>query len=162
MVLMSATVESRVVPARSRAPAAAAGVLAAVALVALALSAVVLPYLADSSLRDAVIAQQANRVGDAATAAARARDLNPQEGVYASEAGNLAFDNQDYDAARAAYMEAARLGSFSPRLYRNLAIADSNLGLRAEALAAAQQAVFLDPFDPANQALLAQMSSPPP
>jgi O-antigen ligase len=162
IVLMGATEEKRMVPALSRAPAAAAGTLAAVALVALAFSAVVLPYLADSSLRDAVAAQHAQRPSEAAAPAARARDLNPQESVYAAEAGNLAFANQDFAAARAAYLDAVRLGTFSPRLYRNLAITDSNLGLRSEAIAAAQQAVYLDPFDPANQALLAQMSSSAP
>jgi tetratricopeptide (TPR) repeat protein len=123
---------------------------------------VVLPYLADANLREAVAAQQSFRLGDVSAPAARARDFNPQESVYAAEAGNIAFDNQDYVAARAAYLDAARLGSFNPRLFRNLAIADSDLGLRGEALAAAQQAVYLDPFDPANQALLAQMSSPAP
>ncbi|TMD93340.1 MAG: hypothetical protein E6I73_00590 [Chloroflexi bacterium] len=162
MVLMRSTTEARMVPSRSRVPAVAGGVVAAAGLVALAFSAVVLPYLADASLRDAVIAEQTFRPGDAAAAAARARDLNPQESVYAAEAGNVAFGNQDLAAARAAYLDAARLGTFSPRLFRDLAVVDSDLGLQNEALAAAQQAVYLDRFDPANQALLAQMSSPSP
>jgi len=55
-----------------------------------------------------------------------------------------------------------RLGTFNPRLFRDLAVIDSDMGLRQEALAAAQQAVYLDRFDPANQAMLAQMSSPSP
>jgi Flp pilus assembly protein TadD len=99
---------------------------------------------------------------DATAPAARARDLNPQESVYAAEAGNVAFGNQDLATARAAYLDAVRLGTFNTRLFRDLAVVDSDLGLRDEALAAAQQAVYLDRFDPANQAMLAQMSSPGP
>ncbi len=162
IVLLGARRENRIVPAWSRLPAASLGVLTTVGLVALAVPAVALPYLADSSLREAVAAQQAFRPWDAAAPAARARDFNRQESVYAAEAGDVAFDSHDFAAARAAYLDAARLGSFNPRLYRNLAFADSELGLRGEALAAAREAVYLDPFDPANQALLAQMSSPGP
>jgi hypothetical protein len=41
-------------------------------------------------------------------------------------------------------------------VYRNLALADGYLGLRAEGLAAARKAVELDRFDVANQAVLAE------
>jgi tetratricopeptide (TPR) repeat protein len=162
IVLMEATQDQRVVPHRLRMSAWLVGALAIVGLLALAGCGVVLPYLADSSLRQAVIAQQSSRGLDATAPAARARDLNPQESVYAAEAGNVAFGNQDLAAARAAYLDAVKLGTFNPRLFRDLAVIDSDIGLREEALAAAQQAVYLDRFDPANQAMLAQMSSPSP
>jgi hypothetical protein len=72
------------------------------------------------------------------------------------EAGNLAFERCDWAAARIAYQDAARLGTYNPAVYRNLALADRALGLRSEGKAAARKAVELDRFDPANRALLAQ------
>jgi O-antigen ligase len=157
MVVWGATREVRWVPEQTRVPATAAGVVLTAGALALALPVVAMPYLADLNLQQAVVAQWSLRTSDAARLAASARALNPQESVYAVEAANVALDKQDWAAARGAYLDAIWLGTFSPRLYRNLAIADSNLGLRAEALAAAQQAVYLDRWDPANQALLAQM-----
>jgi hypothetical protein len=163
MVAWGATREVRWVPDPARLPVTVTGAVVAalvpvvaVPVLGLAIPTVALPYLADVRLNEAVHAQQFHPQA-AAQLAADARGLNPQESVYAVEAGNVAFDNQDWATARDAYLDAIWLGTFSPRLYRHLAIADSNLGLRAEALAAAQQAVYLDRFDPANQALLAQM-----
>src|SRR6266849_1833412 len=158
MVVWRARREVRWVPQRARGPVTAAGVVVVAGLLALALPAVVMPHLADQRLKAAVAAEQWWRLAEARPLAATARDLNPQESVYAVEAGNVAFDQQDWPAARAAYLDATWLGTFNPRVYRNLAIADSNLGLLSEAVSAAQQAVYLDRFDPANQALLAQMS----
>src|ERR1700687_292653 len=165
MVVWGATREVRWVPDPARAPVAAAGGVVGAAAAAggvpvsgLAIPTVALPYLADVRLNEAVHAEQLHPQA-AAQLAADARGLNPQESVYAVEAGNVAFDNQDWATARDAYLDAIWLGTFSPRLYRHLAIADSNLGLPAQALAAARQAVYLDRWDPANQALLAQMET---
>jgi O-antigen ligase len=164
-VVWGATREVRWVPDPARAPVTVTGVVVAalvpvvaVPVLGLAIPTVALPYLADVRLNEAVHAQQFHPQA-AAQLAADARGLNPQESVYAVEAGNVAFDNQDWATARDAYLDAIWLGTFSPRLYRHLAIADSNLGLRAEAVAAARQAVYLDRWDPANQALLAQMET---
>ena len=92
-----------------------------------------------------------------AQAAADAHALAPRESVYATEVGNIAFESLDWEAARKAYAESAALGSFDPGVYRNLALTDLQLGRWAEALAAAQRAVYLDRFDPINQAVLAQI-----
>jgi tetratricopeptide (TPR) repeat protein len=144
---------------RARRAAKALGVAGAAGLIALSVPAVVLPYLADVRLQQAVDALRAEHISSAVVLAAAARDFNPQESVYAVEVGNVAFAASDWEAARTAYLDADRLGSFNPRLYRDLAIVDRNLGLPSEALAAARHAVYLDPFDPANQALLAQMEA---
>ncbi len=164
MVVWGATREGRLVEESARAPVASSGIVMAAlvpALVlpalALAIPTVVLPYVADARLLEAVSDQQSLNLGLAAVETMIARGLNPQESVYAVEAGNVAFESQDWATARDAYLDAIWLGTFNPRVYRDLAIADRNLGLRAEALAAARQAVYLDRFDPANQALLAQM-----
>jgi O-antigen ligase len=117
---------------------------------------VVLPYLADASLRDAVTADYAGRHQEAQRLSAQAQQLAPRESVYAVEVGNTAFEQDQWAAARAGYREAAALGTFNALVYRNLALADLNLGLRLEARDAARKAVELDRFDPANQALLAQ------
>jgi Flp pilus assembly protein TadD len=93
----------------------------------------------------------------ASSSAAMARTLAPFESVYAVEVGNIAFERGDWAPARSAYRSAADLGTYNPRVFRNLALADRNLGLTDEALTAAQQAVVLDRFDPANQALVDQL-----
>jgi O-antigen ligase len=164
IVVWGAWREVRWVPEPARPPVVVSGIVMAalvpafaVPALALAIPTVVLPYLADSSLRDAVNAQQSFHPAAATLFARNARGLNPQESVYAVEAGNIAFENNDWPTARDAYLDASWLGTFDPRVYRDLAIADSNLGLRSEAIAAAQHAVYLDPFDPINQAILAQM-----
>jgi Flp pilus assembly protein TadD len=122
--------------------------------------ATVFPYLADSRLRAAVNADAAGRVDEAQAAAAQARDLAPRESVYAVEVGNIAFERRDWSAAADAYSDAAVLGTYNPLVYRNLALADRNLGRWTEARAAAQKAVELDRFDPANRALLAEFPTP--
>ena len=123
---------------------------------------VVLPYVADARLRDAVAADYAGRPVEAQRLATEARELVPQESVYAVEVGNTAFEMGHWAPARAGYRDAAELGTFNALVYRNLALADRNLGLISEAHAAARKAVELDRFDPANQALLAEfeMNSP--
>jgi tetratricopeptide (TPR) repeat protein len=85
--------------------------------------------------------------------------LGPRESVYAAEVGNVAFERADWALAREAYDRAAALGTYNPFVYRNLALADRNLGHIAEARAAARQAVDLDRFDPANLALLAELEA---
>ena len=138
-------------------PKAALAALGA-ALVLLAIPALVLAYLADHKLQDAVTADAASQ-GNPAGLAADARRLAPQESVYAVEAGNIAFERRDWEGAREAYVEAARLGTFNPQMFRNLAFADQALGRKGDALAAARQAVYLDRFDPVNQAVLAQIEA---
>ena len=55
----------------------------------------------------------------------------------------------------------ARAGAHevTPLVYRNLALADRELGLMAEGEVAARKAVELDRFDPANRALLAEFEA---
>jgi O-antigen ligase len=138
-----------------------AGTVAIAALAALAMVATVFPYLADSQLRRAVTADIGGRSDLAQGAAARARDLAPRESVYAVEVGNIAFERTDWASAAQAYDDAAQLGTYNPLVYRNLALADLNLGRFTEARAAAAKAVELDRFDPANRALLAQFGAGP-
>src|SRR2546425_7439942 len=139
----------------------AAGVITIASLAALAVIATVFPYLADSRLSVAVNADVEGRVDAARIAAAEARDFAPRESVYAVEVGNIAFERGDWDGAASAYQDAAQLGTYNPLVYRNLALADRNLGRYSEARAAAEKAVELDRFDPANRALMAQFGSRP-
>ena len=134
--------------------AAGAGVIAGSA--ALAVASTSLSYLADAHLLSAVNADYGRKPDIAQAEARLAERLGPRESVYAVEVGNLAFERGDWAAARIAYRDATRLGTYNPLVYRNLALADRDLGLRAEGEAAARKAVELDRFDPANQALLAQ------
>jgi predicted TPR repeat methyltransferase len=82
------------------------------------------------------------------------------------EAGNYALNldqngdpasNADWAAAREAYQTAARLGSFSPEMFRELAIVDEHLGDHAGAVANARKALELDRYDTASQALLKRL-----
>jgi O-antigen ligase len=138
--------------------------LAAITITALAtlmVVATVFPYLADSRLLAAVNADVQGHLDQAAAAAAQARKFAPQESVYAVEVGNIAFERGDWSRAADAYGAAARLGTYNPLIYRNLALADRNLARWAEARAAAQKAVEMDRYDPANQALMAQLRLSP-
>ena len=128
-------------------------------LVAAFAAGVVVPFLADANLKAAVDDDLAGQTAAAAQPATLAARLAPYDGVEATEVGNIAFEQGHWAAAREAYREAARLGTFNPLVYRNLALADQRLGLLGEARTAAEKAVFLDPYDPANQALLAQFGS---
>jgi putative inorganic carbon (HCO3(-)) transporter len=140
---------------------AAAGSICIAGLVGVGALGTALPYLADASLLNAVNADFSGRSRDAQAPAELARTLWPRESVYAVEVANLAFERGDWSAARAAYGDAAASGTYNPLVYRNLALADRNLGLRDEARAAARKAVELDRFDPANRALLAQFDQAP-
>ena len=156
----SDAVRSRTV-AVGRRPAYLTLVLAGVSAVAVALLGVIAPFAADAVLRAAVEADYAGRPQEAQVLAAEARQLGPRESVYAVEVGNTAFELGRWAAARAAYRDAAALGTFNPLVYRNLALADRDLGLLAEGKDAARKAVELDRFDPANQAVLAQYGGSP-
>ncbi|HEX2682101.1 MAG TPA: O-antigen ligase family protein, partial [Candidatus Dormibacteraeota bacterium] len=118
---------------------------------------VAFPYLADASLRVAVESDFVGHGPDAIHAAQRAAQLVPYESVYQVEIGNLAFERGAWWDARSAYQLAATLGSYNPYLFRNLALVDINLGRREDALAAAEQALVLDRFDPATRALVDQL-----
>jgi predicted TPR repeat methyltransferase len=87
--------------------------------------------------------------------------------VYAIVAGNYALNldqngipasNADWAAAREAYQAAARLGSYSPEMFRELAIVDEHLGDHAGAVTAAGRALELDRYDLASQALLKKLT----
>jgi len=149
------------IPLEHRRPSALAGAVVIAALLGLTVVGVVRPYLADSRLLAAVQADVAGRSAAARVAAAQARELAPQESVYAVEVANIAFEGGDWARAAAAYTEAAALGTYNPLVYRNLALADRNLGRMVEARAAARKALELDRFDPANRALLAQLENAP-
>ncbi len=132
-----------------------------VALSALAIVGTAFPYLADSRLLVAVKADVDGRLAAAGAAAAQASELAPEESVYAVEVGNIAFERSEWASAADAYDAAARLGTYNPLVYRNLALAEINLGRFADARAAAAKAVELDRFDPANRALLAGLQARP-
>ena len=131
------------------------------ALTALAVVMTVFPYLADSQLRVAATADFEGRIDLAQAAAAQAHNLAPRESVYAVEMGNIAFERREWANAADAYSDAAMLGTYNPLVYRNLALADRNLGRFAEGRTAAQKAVELNRFDPANRALLAEFEGHP-
>jgi len=127
---------------------------------------VVNPYRADDTYRAALHAAAMGQRQTATKLIHSARQLAPWQSTYAVAEGTLALDLQpngrpgpdaDWVAARAAYLDAARLGSFNAAAYRYLAISDGALGLRAEAIAAARMAVELDRFDSANWAELTQL-----
>jgi putative inorganic carbon (hco3(-)) transporter len=146
-------------PRRLAVPALAAG---SVALLALAVPAVVLPYLADADYYSSQVAP----ILVARARIAQARSFAPFEAAYAIEAGNYAlnFDangnpasDADWVAAREAYETAARLGTYSPEMFRDLAIVDEHMGDHAAALAAARQALSLDRYDKDSQALVTRL-----
>ena len=87
--------------------------------------------------------------------------------VYAIVAGNYALNLDENDnpaadaewvAAREAYDAAARLGSFSPEMFRHLAIVDEHLGDHAGAVAAARRALELDRYDAESQQLVKRLA----
>jgi len=149
------------VPRRIAVPAFAVVTLV---LVLLLIPAVVFPYLADA---DYYATQAAADLGQARTTIGQARSLAPYEATYAIEAGNYALNldqngnpasNADWPAAQEAYQTAAHLGSFSPEMFRELAIVDEHLGDHAGAVAAARRALELDRYDPESKSLLARLT----
>lgn len=144
----------------SRRPIARVAGATSVAAAALALAALLVaaPYAADSSLREAVAADAVGDIGAARQSAARARELVPYESVYEVEVGNIAFEMGMWTEARSAYRSASALGTYNPLVLRNLALVDIRLGRTDEALEAARQALALNPFDPANRALVDQLA----
>ncbi len=148
--------------ARTRAiRAPAMGLVAAGACATAAIFTTLPVYAADAELRAAVDADFSGNSAGALAPAGAATSLQPFESVYATEVGNIAFERGDWQAARIAYLAAARLGTFNPAVYRNLALADQHLGLYGEGRQAARRAVELNRFDPANVALLAQFGGAP-
>lgn len=156
VVTLGAVKPTRPVVLPWRAPALSAGALLAAGLAALAVPLVAFPYVADVQLRQAL---DAGSPADAQTAATLAARLAPEESVYEVEVANIAIERHDLNAARVAYLEAIRLGTYNPFVYMNLALVDIQLGRRDEALSAAKSAVELNPFDPASQALVAQLEA---
>ena len=148
-------------PRRIAVPVLAA---ASIALTALLVPGVVLPYLADA---DYYAAQAAPTLEQARATIGQARRFAPYEAVYANVAGNYALNldqngipasNADWPAAREAYEAGARLGSYSPEMFRHLAIVDEHLGDHAAAIAAATRALELDRYDTSSQMLLKQLT----
>lgn len=156
-----ATRDARLITLESERSTRVAAAIVIAALAGLAVAGTLFPYLADSHLRVAVKADYEGRADAARTAAAEARDLAPRESVYAVEVANIAFERSDWAIAAGAYTDAASLGTYNPLVYRNLALADINLGRLTAARAAAEKAVELDRFDPANRALLAGLEARP-
>ena len=140
-------------PRRIAVPVLAAG---SIALIALLIPGVVLPYLADANY----YATQATADSQQARALiGQARQFAPYESLYATEAGNYALDldlngnpaaDADWVAAREAYQAAARLGSFVPEMFRELATVDVHFDDQAGAIAATRRAIELDRYDPAS------------
>jgi O-antigen ligase len=148
-------------PRRVAVAALAAG---SFALAVLAIPAVVLPYLADVDFHSSRV----QAIDKARATIAQARSFAPYEAAYATEAGNDALNQDangkpapdaDWAAAREAYETAARLGSYSPEMFRDLAIVGEHLGDHAAALAAARRALALDRYDKDSQALLTRLES---
>jgi tetratricopeptide (TPR) repeat protein len=144
-------------PRRVAGPALALGTAA---LLALLVPAVVLPYLADARY---YATPAASDLQHAQSTIAQARQLAPYEASYAIVAGNYALNldqngiparNADWLAARDDYEAAARLGSFSPEMFKRLAVVDQHLGDHPAAVAAARRALELDRFDPTSGKLL--------
>jgi tetratricopeptide (TPR) repeat protein len=136
-----------------------------VVLIALLIPAVVFPYLADAKYYET---QGSPDLPTARNTIAQARQLAPYEAAYAIEAGNYALNldpngipasNADWTTAREAYETAADLGSYSPEMFRELAIVDEHLGDHVAAVTAARRALELDRYDPASQKLLATLLS---
>jgi hypothetical protein len=148
-------------PRRIAVPVLAAG---SIALIALLIPGIALPYVADA---DYYATQAAPNLQQARATIGQARQFAPYEAVYAIVAGYYALNldpngipaaNADWAAARESYQTAARLGSFSPEMFRELAIVDEHLGDDAGAVAAARRALELDRYDPASQKLLKRLT----
>jgi putative inorganic carbon (HCO3(-)) transporter len=144
------------------------GGLAAVALVGFGLFGLVRAYIADVDFSRSATAQAVGDRGRAQTTITRARRLVPDQSLYAAEAGSIALDldgngrpgpDAAWSAAHEAYAAAVRLGTYSPRLYYYLALADQALGKREDAIRAIREGLQLSPGDPVMRALFTQLSA---
>ena len=167
VVLWSSSADPPAESAGERRPGPTRLLAVPVALVIAAVSvpAVIFPYLADVTYRNALADVARRDPAAAQTDIDLARWFMPTESVYAVAAGDFALRLQgdtvgpdpDWFRARRAFEDAARLGTYLPSVYRHLAIADLQLGRHEEALIAARKAVQLNRFDPANQEVLQQV-----
>src|SRR4029077_17024352 len=117
MILFGSAKPSRTLVVRWRAPLLAASLVMYIAIVAVALPAIVYPYVAEAELRSSIDANSQGRPLDARADAALARSFAPQESVYAVEAAAFADEAHDWNAARDAYLDAIRLGTYNPFVY---------------------------------------------
>ena len=122
-------------------------------------------WSADVHFQAALAAEARGDLGPARTALAEARSLAPEQSQYALEAGRVAMNSialgqARWPAAREAFADAARLGTYYSAVYYDLALSDIQLGRRAEAIAALGKALELSPGDPPSQALLGQLNGP--
>lgn len=94
----------------------------------------------------------------------QARSLNPHQSQYAFDAGRVDLESADlgearWPAAQQALYEAAQLGTYYAAVYYDLALADIQLGRKADAISALNRALELRPGDPATLALLRELTS---
>jgi len=120
-------------------------------------AAAVAVLLATNAIRTVAAEVSYGDVAGGATAVERALALAPERTDYAELAGDLARERGDLPAAVARYEHAARVGTARPTLHWKLALSYDELGMRAQAVRAAEVAVRMHPFDPRNEALLCQL-----
>ena len=128
-----------------------------------AASGVARAWSAEVHYQAALTAEARGDLNTARAALATARGLGPEQSAYALEAGRVAINwtalgQARWPAAREAFADAARLGTYYSAVYYDLALCDLQLGRRAEAIAALGQALELSPGDPASLALLQQIN----
>ena len=138
---------------------AAAAIAAGGAALLLLVPAVVRPYQAESRFSAALQAELRGDLAAALPLLEDARQLAPDNPVYAVGAGNLMLRTGRIDQARMAFKSAIERGSEDAAAYRSLAIIDQLTGNRAEAIWAAEKGFQLDRFSRASQELLNQTTA---
>jgi len=111
-------------------------------------------YAADAAYLQAASLARAGHNSEARDAIGSARALAPDREVYAAGAGDITMAiasrsgaREDWEAARAAYEDASRLGASDPTTYLRLASAYEHLGRHADADAARAFAAALGRSD---------------